>query len=259
MLLTAGCSFVWGDELDGFDQNPPTHNNLTMTHLLATSMKMDYINMGICGSCNDRIFRHVTDYLADPKKENPSHMVIIWSAWQRQELVEHMSPYREANVCASRPENATQYSPVRLNVIGDREVRASLQKYYKDLYDCRTDIMHGITMIKTMELLCQSLGIKLIQGVFHYRCWSNIMSVLNEEGAYDDGKQHQDLGSTPDYRKWLKDSLGALSPNSRLGLGRGPSMYEVAKSHHDVKEFGHPGEITQIAYSQMLKKMFDDM
>ena len=43
MLLTAGCSFVWGDELDGFDQDPPTHQRLTFTHLCG-EIGVDYVN-----------------------------------------------------------------------------------------------------------------------------------------------------------------------------------------------------------------------
>lgn len=261
MLLTAGCSFVWGDELEGFDKNPPTHQKLTWTHLLAERLGMDYINMGICGSCNDRIFRHVTDYLHNPENEKPSLVIVIWSAWQRKELVEHMAPNREWAMGVNRPENATQYSPVRTKVLASRRTREILDEYYTTTYDSRTDIMHGLTQMKAVELICDSLGIPVIQGVFHSRCWANVLSVLKGKGAHDDGEavEHKFLGETPEYARWVKDALGSLRSTSRLGLGRGPSLYQIGKKIDDIKEFGHPGERTQELWAELMENTYKDM
>lgn len=261
MLLTAGCSFVWGDELNGFDQDPPTHHELTFTHLLAERLDMPYINMGICGSGNDRIFRHVTDYLHNPENEKPKLMVIMWSAWQRMEMVEYMPMKREIDMGCNRPEDATQFSPVRVDVLASRHARGLLKLHFEQSYDSRTDIMHGLTKMKAMEVICDGLGIPLIQGVFHNRCWSNVLSVLKGEGALDDGDmvEGQPLGDTPAYRTWLKDAVGSLKSTSRIGLGRGPSMYEIAKKIDDVKEFGHPGERTQVLFAEMLENTYKEM
>ena len=40
-LLTTGCSFVWGDELDGYDNNPPTHWDKTFTYKLADTLGLE--------------------------------------------------------------------------------------------------------------------------------------------------------------------------------------------------------------------------
>jgi len=262
MLLTAGCSFVWGDELEGFDRNPPEHWDKTWTSILAKKLNMDYVNLGVCGSSNDRIFRAVTDHLHNPELENPTHMVVIWSAWQRAEVVEYMRMSRENVVGLNRPENATQYSPVRTATIGTKKKRDILAHYYNEAYDSRTDIMHHLTMIKTMEVMCDALGIKLIQGVFHYRSWSNLLGVLNlkdpKVGVCPDHNVGF-IGDTPMYNRWVKDALGALRPRSRYGLGKGPCMYVTAKKLQDVKEFGHPGEKTQHVWSDLMLAEFDSI
>ena len=67
----------------------------------------------------------------------------------------------------NRPENATQYSPVRTKVLASRRTREILDEYYTTTYDSRTDIMHGLTQMKSVELMCDALGIPVIQGVFH--------------------------------------------------------------------------------------------
>lgn len=261
MLLTAGCSFVWGDELEGFDKNPPEHWDNTWTAILAKKMNMDYVNLGVCGSSNDRIFRAVTDHLHNPELENPTHMVVIWSAWQRQEVVEYMRMSRENVVGLLRPENATQFSPVRTNAIGTKLKRDRIAAYFNDAYDSRTDILHDLTKMKTMEVMCDALGIKLIQGVFHYRSWSNLLAVLkvidptNDMPEVDRGVGF--IGETPFFDAWVKDALGALRPRSRYGLGKGPCMYITGKKLNDIKEFGHPGEKTQHAWSDIMLKEFN--
>jgi len=259
MLLTAGCSFVWGDELEGFDQNPPAHWDKTWTSILSKKMNMDYVNLGICGSSNDRIFRAVTDHLHNPELENPTHMVVIWSAWQRAEVVEYMRMSRENVVGLNRPENATQYSPVRTATIGTKKKRDSLAAYFNDAYDSRTDIMHDLTKMKSMEVICDALGIKLIQGVFHYRSWGNVLAVLKVTDPSNDMPDSEVgfIGDTPRYDEWVKNALGSLRPRSRYGLGKGPCMYSVAKKLNDVKEFGHPGEKTQHVWSDLMLAEFN--
>ena len=88
MLLTNGCSFVWGDELDGYDDSPPTHEEYTFTYKLSEQLGIPYVNIAQCGSCNQKIFRDTTDYLRTCK-ELPTHIVILWSSWQREEVAEN--------------------------------------------------------------------------------------------------------------------------------------------------------------------------
>lgn len=255
MLLTAGCSFVWGDELDGFDNSPPTHQHLTWTHLLAEKLGIDYVNRGVCGASNDKIFREVTDWLHNHPDKRPTHMVVMWSAFQRAEVVEYMPQERDVKI--GRQTDVTQFSAMRTECIYDRRKRAVMHKWYEEAYDSRTDVMHTLSMMKTVELLCEGLGIHLIQGFFHKRCWSNIMAILrNENLDVDDDRREADTSSMPDYQRWLKDAIKNLHVNSRIGAGRGKDLYTLAIEGDDIKPHGHPGEKTQVIFADMLYDRF---
>lgn len=255
MLLTAGCSFVWGDELEGFDQNPPTHQHLTFTHLLAEKLGVNYVNRGVCGASNDKIFREVTDWLHNHPEERPTHMVVMWSAFQRAEVVEYMPEDRDVKI--GRQTDVTQFSAMRTECIYDRRKRDVMNRWYEEAYDSRTDVMHTLSMMKTVELLCEGLGIHLVQGFFHKRCWSNIMAILrNENLDVDDDRSEANTSSMPDYQRWLKDAIKNLHVNSRIGAGRGKDLYTLAIEGDDIKPYGHPGEKTQVIFADMLYDRF---
>lgn len=255
MLLTAGCSFVWGDELEGFDNNPPTHQHLTFTHILAEKLGVEYVNRGFCGASNDKIFREVTDWLHNHPEERPTHMVVMWSAFQRAELVEYMPAERDVKI--GRQNDVTQFSAMRTECIYDRRKRAVMERLYEEAYDSRTDVMHTLSMMKTLELLCEGLGIQLIQGFFHKRCWSNIMAILrNENLDVDDDIREADTSSMPEYQSWLKDAIKNLNVNSRIGAGRGKDLFTLALENDDLKPHGHPGEKTQVVFADILYDKF---
>ena len=256
MLLTAGCSFVWGDELKGFDDNPPTHWEHTFTHLLAGKMAVPYINLGICGAGNDKIFREVTDYLHKPRRETPvTHIVVMWSAFQRAELVEYMPKEREIKI--QRQTDVTQFSPMRTAGIYNKNKRRIMEEWFDEAYDSRTDVMHTLTKMKALELLCDSMDIKLVQGFFHKRCWSNIMSILRSDVPDIDDRVA--TKSMPEYTSWLKESIIDLNPTSRVGAGKGKDLYTLAVENDDVRPHGHPGERTQVLFSDILFQKFIDM
>tara|TARA_R110000796_G_scaffold92968_1_gene197343 strand:+ start:4201 stop:4968 length:768 start_codon:yes stop_codon:yes gene_type:complete len=249
MLLTAGCSFVWGDELKGFDENPPTHGPYTFTHLLANKMGIESENRGVCGACNEKIFREVIDYLhKNPNKV--THMVVMWSAWQRAELVEYMPPERDVKI--GRQNDVTQFSSLRTEAIYSKEKRKSMEYWYSNAYDSKTDIMHTLSNMKTLEIICDAAGIQLIQGVFHRRNWSNIMDMFNNVSS----DKEVTIDDIPDYKRWLLNSLGSLDANSRVGLGRIKDMYTIGVEIGDIKEYGHPGEKTHVIFADYLHETF---
>ena len=256
MLLTAGCSFVWGDELEGFDQDPPVHWEHTFTHLLAKKLGVDYENRGVCGACNDKIFREVTDYIHSTSN-TITHVVVMWSAWQRKEVVEYMPNNRDVKI--GRQTDVTQFSQLRTETIYDKEWRRAYKYMFDEAYDSKTDIMHTLSKMKALELICESKGIQLIQGVFHNRNWSNIMSILSDRCPDDASgkiqKKEQRIEAIPDYKKWLLDSIGSLKESSRLGMGRGVDLYTLGSSIKDIKEYGHPGEKTQILFADQLHEL----
>lgn len=258
MLLTAGCSFVWGDELEGFDQDPPTHQKLTWTHLLAQKLNVNYVNRGVCGAGNDKIFREVTDYLHDPSRQRPTHIVVMWSAFQRAEVAEYMPPERDAKI--GRQDDVTQFSPLRTQCIYDRRKRDIMDQWFADAYDSRTDVMHTLTKMKTLELICEGMGIKLIQGFFHKRCWSNIMAILRDASPDEaDNVDRSNASAMVYYKGWLMSSIKNLDANSRIGAGKGKDLYTLAIENEDLKPHGHPGEKTQPLFADILYEKFIDM
>ena len=259
MLLTAGCSFVWGDELDGYNTEPPSHWHLTFTHLLAEKLAMPYENMGMCGSSNHRIFRDVIDHLHDPTKENPTHMVIIWSAWQRSEIVEEMAVERENDIGIRRSLDHTQFSPQRVEVLNKGRRKRHLMDYYNGLYDSKTDIGHGITKMKSMEVICDAMGIQLVQGVFHGRCWQNILKILQNQPSTRGSDDALRSEYVPEFAHWLKNSIKSLKDTSRVGLGKSLSLFSIGYRLDDLKPYQHPGEKSQVVFADFLYEQFQLM
>ena len=259
MLLTAGCSFVWGDELEGFDNNPSTHWEYTFTDILAKKMGIDYVNLGRCGAGNEQIFRLIVDQLHNNPDQQITHMVVLWSAWQRKEWVEHQP--RERDVKIVRELDVTQFSSLRTRNIYTKKIKRSFDDWYERCYDTRTDIMHVLSKMKMLEILCESRGIKLIQGVFHKRNWSNVMAVMSDAPISDGDFVHEDMriDKVPEYKKWLIESLGSLKSTSRVGMGKNGAMkdlYTLGVQNGDIKEFGHPGETANLKYANLLFETF---
>lgn len=259
MLLTAGCSFVWGDELDGYDNAPPTHWKHTFTDILAKKMGIDYVNLGRCGAGNEQIFRLITDHLHNYPDQPITHMVVLWSAWQRKEWVEYQPSERDVKI--ARELDVTQFSSLRTHNLYTKKIRESVDDWFERCYDTRTDIMHTLSKMKMIELLCEARGIKLIQGSFHRRNWSNVMAILTDAELAKGVPIHPDMqiSKVPEYREWLVSSLGKLKSTSRVGMGNKspvPDLYTLGISNNDIKEFGHPGEKANAQYANLLFEMF---
>jgi len=259
MLLTAGCSFVWGDELEGFDTDPTTHWKHTFTDILSKKMGVDYVNLGRCGAGNEQIFRLVTDYLHKNSNKNITHMVVLWSAWQRDEWVEYQPSERDIKIV--RELDTTQFSSLRTKNINTRKIREMFDEWYERCYDTRTDIMHTLSKMKTIELLCEAKGIKLIQGSFHKRNYSNIMAQLTDAEVGEGIPVHPDMqiDKVPEYKEWLLNSLGSLKSTSRVGMGKSGAMkdlYTLAIENNDIRPYGHPGEKTNLQYANLLFETF---
>lgn len=248
MLLTNGCSFVWGDELDGYDQSPPTHEEHTFTYKLAKSMDIPYINLGTCGACNTKIFRDTTDYLRKCE-ELPTHIVILWSAWQREEVAENHVVDYETVRNIKRYQCMTQISPSRINNTKP-ELEGLLDKYY-DYYDVtRTGIIRTMNYMTHMQWLCESLGIKLIQGVFHERMWEGLLETMKP-------RYRKTEAPWTNWMNYVEESLGALKDTSRVGLGKHIDFFGFAMKGYTIKQHGHPDENAHTGYAVLLKHLFD--
>lgn len=242
-LLTNGCSFVWGDELDGCYDDPPTHHELTFSHHLARRMRMDYVNLGTCGAGNDKIFRDTVSYLCMKDKPQPTHIVILWSALQRHEQCESDKDVNFWRNIQSW-DNMSQWSQERILNLGERYWGHAAA--FNQMYDVRTDIMQHIPRMIAMQELCKAKGIKLIQGFFHHRCRDNIYDVLSK-------KNRKGYEAFQDRISYL---ISQLDKTSRLGIGLHRDFYTMAKDLNDEKPNGHPGEQTHEEYGKLLAHCF---
>ena len=240
MLLTNGCSFVWGDELEGFDNDPPTHYQYRFSEILAKKLNMPLANIATCGACNMKIFRDTIDYLMTNPK--PEYVVILWSAWQRGEVAENLSKEEEEALKIQRWQCMSQISPNRIQCVRP-EKQKSLSLYYRDVQQSRADVLQGLSLMKAMQLTCDSMGIKLLQGVFHNKMWKNILA------TFDSKSRDENWGDLIDY---LKASLSLLRPECRIGLGYYTDMYTLGELKHSIKPYGHPDEATNAEYADIL-------
>lgn len=247
MLLTNGCSFVWGDELEGYDKSPPEHWHHTFTHKLAEKLGIPYINLGTCGACNQKIFRDTTDYLRTCK-ELPTHMVILWTAWQRGEVAENHPRDYEMYRNIKRYQCMTQISPSRLNNVKP-ELGEILDKYYDVFDSTRTGIIHTLNYMTHMQWLCDVLGIKLIQGVFHIRMWQQILNCMKP-------RYHTAEAPWTAWMDYVEDSLSSLKDTSRLGMGRYEDLYSLSLNNYTIKPHQHPDEDAHTAYADLLTHIF---
>jgi hypothetical protein len=248
VLLTNGCSFVWGDELDGYDNDPPNHWHLTFTHHLAEKLNMPYVNLATCGACNQKIFRDTTDYLRKCD-ELPTHIVILWSAVQREEVAENHPKEYDEHRKIQRWQCMTQISPSRLNNVKP-ELSEVLDQYY-DYYDVtRTGIIRTINYMTHMQWLCDTLGIKIVQGVFHRRMWSNIASKLNKRYDTKDSGWYE-------WNAYIREALGSLRDECRVGMGKYIDLYSMAEEHYTIKPYAHPDEGAHEEYANLLHHIFE--
>jgi hypothetical protein len=245
MLLTCGCSFVWGDELQGCYEDPPTHWRYTFTHHLAKFLKMDYVNLANCGNGNDKIFRDTIAYLTDPTRRQPTHMVILWSSWQRTEMAEP-DDYYHSGRNIQRHDSMTQFSPERVHNILPRKWGAA-HAWFNSSYDVRTDILRQLPLMIAMQEICDLRGIKLIQGAFHDRMMDNVVWAMQDT-------KHGDFET---WKKRFGDLLGKLRDESRIGFGKYETLRSVSERLKDIKPHSHPGEDSHSEYAKLLFHMFN--
>lgn len=251
MILFNGCSFVWGDELPGYDDSPPSHIPLRFSTKLAERYGETDINLASCGGGNDKIFRDTVRFLSGAKERNelPTKVVILWSAWQRAEVAEAMSPEREEQLKIQRMDCMTQISPHRYHSLTEVNRDAYAFFYKNCAHSYRTDVIHHLDHMISMQLICDSLGIKLVQGIFHGRMWNNVLAILHHK--------HRDLNWGPFMDK-VQEALDILRPECRVGMGYSINFFEFAKDKYGLHQYGHPNAAAHNAYAKVLYDIFEE-
>jgi len=255
MLLLNGCSFVWGDELEGFDSSPPTHWDKTFGAILADKLDMSYVNLARCGNGNRKIFRDTMKYLRTGEhRDKITHMVVLWSAFERQEVAESYGPGIEEVMKIQRTQCMTQFSPARITTLMNSELANALDYLYDHYDTLRTEIMETMTYMTTLQYICEERGIKYISGGFNPRMWEEFIHVM---------KPHWYSGINPDqhwgpWMEWIQDELDYLKDTSRTGLNRFSNLVDIAESLDppDFKPAGHCGERSQVVFAEDLYNIF---
>jgi hypothetical protein len=243
MLVTNGCSFVWGDELDGYEDNQ--HEHLAFPYLLSKHLDIPLTNLATCGACNQKIFRDTIDHLS--KHDDVTHMVIIWSAWQRHETAESHPTGYEEQMKIQRWQCMTQISPSRLDYLGER-LSPILDRYYNVVESTRDGIISTVSYMDAMKVLCEAKGIKLIQGIFHERMWVNYIDCFTP-------KNTREL-NWGEYNDWIKRKVDSFPDHHRLGMGKYTDLFKLARTKYKIKPFGHPCEDTHHEYAELLHHIY---
>ena len=257
MLVTNGCSFVWGDELEGFEDSPPTHWKHTFTYKLAEKLNIPYENLARCGNGNDKIYRDTVDYLISHDK--PEYLFISWSAPKRIELFEPKPEGEEEQLKIYRDISMSQFSPERVQYL-NKQNRDIAQLWTNLVYNHETGLLHLLTYMKSIQLLCDAMGIKCLQTVFHYRVANTLREIVGRNECQN-------------FTDYIENSLNELREESTLGYKLIPfsdswiDMYEMGNvlgkkdekyAGCHIKEFGHPCEQTNTVYAdQIFNKMKD--
>lgn len=208
MLYTNGCSFVWGDELPGFADDPnPTHWEHTFTHKLAEKLGVEYLNDGRCGSGNEKIFRDTVSALSGiSMKEKPSHVVIMWSAPKRIELFEPRPEGVDKTLKVQRWQAMSQFSPERCMNL-DTKNRDIAEMWINMVYNDQTGIIKLLTYMNAIQTLCDGMNIPVLQTIFHSRVAYAIAYSFTHPKRYE-----------PRFAKWVIEHLESLRPECSLGI-----------------------------------------
>ena len=176
-----------------------------------------------------------------------THMVIIWSAWQRDEVAESHPPDYEETMKIQRSECMTQISPSRLHYT-HKKLAKVLDPYYDVVNIDRNGIMHTLTFMHAMKQLCDAKGIKLVQGGFHERMWVNYLDCFARHM-----NKNMNWHANNNY---IKKRMDALPDHHRVGLGKYTDMFTLARTKYTLKPFGHPDEDTHAEFAQLLNHIF---
>lgn len=251
MLYANGCSFVWGDELEGCYDDPPTHQHLTFVSHIAKKLDIPLVNNATCGASNHKIFRDTMLWLSSEKSEKCTHVIILMSAWGRNELPYDILPEEELQYSVPIYDSIIQYSNLRIENIGylEKDHKNILEAYlqFQRQTNNREFISQQLSYMIAIDQICKSRGIKLIMGSFHIKNWRDLINVARKKRKGGTIKQWVDL---------VGGMLAKLPKNSRIGLGVGEDMYDFCSKRDALRPHGHPDEKGHALYADYLLENF---
>ena len=255
IILTNGDSFTYGDELPGSRQETDTHHHHTFTHKLASKLERKYVNLGVNGSSNMKIYRRTFDFLMKTSKE-VDLLVIMWSNFGRFELCEPFTLendksvfiHSESNMNQVIPDHHSTYMKLRSSTDEHVERLETLQAYVRNVLTIQTQIFHSLQYMAHIQWLCDKLNIPVLQGVIHrdiYPLVLNTLRPVNTEG-YED------------YVTAIAEKMNMLRPECRIGLGHYKDIYTTGEENHTVLQWGHVCENAHTEFADMLYDIIVD-
>lgn len=219
MLLSSGCSFVWGDELPGCEDSPPSHWNYNFTSLCAEKLGIESANIASCGSGNEKIFRDVVAFLngmrynvhchyssKKAEKEPVTHLSIMWSAPKRSEVFEIRTQDQEETMNIQRFQSMSQFSPERTRYL-KTNTRDIAELYANMVLNENTGMIKMFSYMQAIQNIADGMGIKVIQSIFHSRIAYCLLYAFTEKKKY-----------ARNYCEFLLDQLKSLRPECSLGI-----------------------------------------
>ena len=271
MLLTTGCSIVYGAELDEDDWFSEEHWEETFSHKLAQHLNIDYTCTAGCGNSNRKIFRDLIRWFSDgtipyhsnnqkTNITNCTHMVVLWTQWFREEIF--------AKKCG-KIENASDDAPVYSDmgflqytrdarnigsVLSSKDLKIHKEYWENYLIDGQKHLTELVTFMTTIQLLCENYGIKLVQGTtlrdFSYH-WSRIVS------------ESKECEFTKQYCSKMRDMMGNLHKTSKIGMTKNTYSCIMTKKFLGEKwikmlKCGHPNAEVHTEYAEYLYNIFQE-
>lgn len=277
MLLVNGCSFTYGDELEGFHpygdragaHDPrDTHQPHTWAYKLAKHLDIPYTNLACGGNGQDKILRDTMTYLCD--NEKPSYMVLLWSDPIRKEAFLEKYDDQEHNVQVKTHISMTQYHEQRYHdliqsmtpnvakefsrhLIYNNKGTFGVDRKTVDMYMTTfcTGMTHQLSKMLAMQTMADALGIKILQGVFHSNVYRELDTCLKRIARSENVSEQ-----VKDWHKWTLDTMGRLRRECRIGISINKTLEEFNAGRH-FKRHGHPDEIANTLFAESLFNLFE--
>ncbi len=266
MLLTTGCSIVYGAELDEDDWFSEKHWEETFSHKLAEKLDIGYTCLAKCGNSNHKIFRDLIQWFngriassvtnQGTTPDNCTHMVVIWSQWFRNEFF--------SDKLDNTPSAWSDHDELHLGFVQGhhncsnikdfvhwQEWLAQEQSYRDVYYRGHKQIADLITYMQTIQKLCQLHNIKLVQGEMSNSFWLRICELC----SVNESKIHKV------YKTSVSGMLKTLDKTSKVGFKHyTPIMSKEFLGENNEKKlkFGHPNAKVHAEYAEYLYTIFQE-
>jgi len=152
-LLFNGCSFTFGQELEGKDNNFQYRNEKRFSHLIAEKTNQTYDNISLSGNSNDRIARETLDWF---NKGNTCDLAII--QFTNVGRIEYVSRYEKHPVNFCIQSISLNWKSIRVK--DHIDAKNAHNHYYKHVYNNNLGVYNFYKNLFILEQYFQKNNIK---------------------------------------------------------------------------------------------------